>query len=137
GDAIVCWRACVLWRGNRAIKTLCVSFLMTTFGKYIYRSFQQIPLILSCHIRVGYGGHRFSYGVAATVLTFGTNLLATVLVGYKAWKAKSDLRKYIVVGPIASQIEKIFALLLESGAAYCTLWVSPFHYEQWDVRRHE
>ena len=27
----------------------------------------------------------FSYGVAASVLSFSTNLLATVLVGFKAW----------------------------------------------------
>ena len=38
-------------------------------------------------------------------------------------KVKSLLRRYIVVGPLGSQIEKVFALLVESGAAYCALWV--------------
>ncbi|PIL26704.1 hypothetical protein GSI_11231 [Ganoderma sinense ZZ0214-1] len=63
-----------------------------------------------------------SSGVAASVLSFSTNLCATVLVGYKAWEARRRLRQYIVAGPVASQMEKVFALLVESGAAYCALW---------------
>ena len=35
------------------------------------------------------------------------------------------LRQYIVAGPVASQMEKVFALLVESGAIYCALWVRP------------
>ena len=83
-----------------------------------------------------------SSGVAASVLSFCTNLCATVLVGYKAWcvtswmssmpclrltglsrEARMRLRQYIVAGPVASQMEKVFALLVESGAVYCAIWV--------------
>ncbi len=87
-----------------------------------------------------YGG--YSYGVAATVLSFSTNFYATTLVGYRAWcvpshmpphpyfspigllrEARRRLRQYIVAGPVASQMEKVFSLLVESGAIYCAFWV--------------
>lgn len=32
GDAIVCWRACVLWQGNRIVMGVCIVLLFTTFG---------------------------------------------------------------------------------------------------------
>ncbi|KAI1791474.1 hypothetical protein LXA43DRAFT_889216 [Ganoderma leucocontextum] len=127
GDAIVCWRACVLWHRSRIVKGVCIAFLLTTFGKQLTSPFTCVPSGNSSLDRhaVGtgsmYGG--FSYGVAASALSFSTNLCATVLVGYKAWEARRRLRQYIVAGPVASQVEKVFALLLESGAAYCALWV--------------
>ena len=34
------------------------------------------------------------------------------------------LRNYMVAGSVSLQVEKVFALLIESGAAYCILWVS-------------
>ncbi|TBU40622.1 hypothetical protein BD309DRAFT_899608 [Dichomitus squalens] len=127
GDSIVCWRACVLWRDNPLIKTMCIVFLIATFGMGI------VDAVFTCnpslswtpdHHVVGTGSmyQGFSYGVAASVLSFSTNLLATMLVGFKAWKAKHHLRKYIVVGPMGSQMEKVFAMLIESGAVYCALW---------------
>ena len=35
GDAIVCWRACVLWHRSRLVKGVCIAFLLTTFGKQV------------------------------------------------------------------------------------------------------
>lgn len=35
GDAIVCWRACVVWHGSIAVKVACSVFLMSTFGESI------------------------------------------------------------------------------------------------------
>ncbi len=32
GDAIVCWRACVLWKGNQSFMGTCIILLLTTFG---------------------------------------------------------------------------------------------------------
>ena len=33
GDAIVCWRACVIWHKNHVVKAICGVFLLATFGK--------------------------------------------------------------------------------------------------------
>lgn len=35
GDAIVCWRACVVWRGNRSVMGACIMLLLTTFGTHL------------------------------------------------------------------------------------------------------
>lgn len=39
-------------------------------------------------------------------------------------KSRKRLRGYFVGGSIASQVEKLIALLIESGAIYSALWVS-------------
>lgn len=59
GDAIVCWRACVLWQGNRIVMTACIMLLLTTFGTYT------TALQLSCEvwelIPIYSSGHRGHY----------------------------------------------------------------------------
>ncbi|KAM5540008.1 hypothetical protein V8D89_006340 [Ganoderma adspersum] len=63
------------------------------------------------------------YGLAATALSFLTNLFATIAVMFKAWQSRRVLKKYVVAGPgMASQMEKVLSLLVESGMAYCALW---------------
>lgn len=85
----------------------------------------------------------FSYGVAATVLSLSTNLFATGAVMMRSWYAASFplepkvayrlivcrqsrrvLKRYVVTGPVVSQMQRVFALLVESGLVYCALWVS-------------
>ena len=34
GDAIVCWRACVVWHKRRAVAAACSALVCATFGKY-------------------------------------------------------------------------------------------------------
>lgn len=40
-------------------------------------------------------------------------------------KSRRILKRYIVIGTMVSQMEKVFSLLVESGLIYCALWVSP------------
>ena len=83
-------------------------------------------------------------GIAACVLSLSTNVLATALVGYKAWcvadlmleflvwrkftdisrESRRRLKKYLAASTQASQVEKLFSLLIESGAVYSAIWVS-------------
>ncbi|THU79649.1 hypothetical protein K435DRAFT_697337 [Dendrothele bispora CBS 962.96] len=55
------------------------------------------------------------------VLFFGlpslaTNLIATSMIGYKAW--------YVWFINSAGQVQKILAFLIESGTFYCLCWAS-------------
>ena len=34
GDGIVCWRAAVLWQGNRVVKAVFATLLAATFGAF-------------------------------------------------------------------------------------------------------
>lgn len=86
-------------------------------------------------------------GISTCVLSLSTNLVATLLVGYKAWYGvmhaerdvtgvlittlcrqwRRNFKGYLVSG---SQVEKLLVLLIESGAAYCAIWVISLHIAQ-------
>ncbi|KAM5536435.1 hypothetical protein V8D89_009871 [Ganoderma adspersum] len=66
-------------------------------------------------------------GVAACGLSLSTNVLATSLIGYKAWQMRRRLRGYLVANFGGSQVEKLFAVLIESGAVYCAIWVAEYN----------
>ena len=114
GDAIVCWRTCVVWQGNRAVRLICGLFLLATAGKltesygfYGHFSFSYaydavlglVDTPLGCRSafipsQITYFGtaigsmfEGLSVGLTACVLSLSTNILATLLVGYKAWYA--------------------------------------------------
>ena len=105
--------------------------------------------VLNVPIIAGVTFTGFPVGTAASVLSLGTNVLATSLVGYKAWcvttssppphtphislirpgtyllrQSRKRIRGYFVGGSVASQVEKLFSLLIESGAIYSALWAS-------------
>lgn len=79
-------------------------------------------------------------------LTLATNMWATSLVAYKAWCAQTSdtvivslieptrhdlfrrhrrsVRAFLGTGNRKTQAERLMALLVESGALYCFIWVS-------------
>ncbi|PIL28973.1 hypothetical protein GSI_09020 [Ganoderma sinense ZZ0214-1] len=79
--------------------------------------------IQTIELMVGFMYAAFPAGVAASVLSLATNLVSTLLVGFKALRSWKRLRGYIVAGPRASQVKKLFALIIESGALYFAFWV--------------
>ncbi|KAM5540170.1 hypothetical protein V8D89_006310 [Ganoderma adspersum] len=38
------------------------------------------------------------------------------------WQSRRFLKRYVVTGPMVSQMQKVFSLLVESGMIYCALW---------------
>ncbi len=120
GDAIVCWRACVVWGNKRTVCGICGVFLLATLGEFLMLSppldagvsrrrslglypsqvlglvdsvrgcrpigDQFDPLDISDFINpVGTMFEGLPIGVAACALSLSTNVLATLLIGYKAW----------------------------------------------------
>ncbi|PIL33724.1 hypothetical protein GSI_04349 [Ganoderma sinense ZZ0214-1] len=121
GDAIVCWRACVVWHKNSLVKAVCGVFLLATFVVGVVDTTQ------SCRPPRSDAGNftpeRPSVGIAACVLSLSTNLLVTLLVAYKAWESRRRVRKILVVGPGSLHVQKIFSLFIESGVIYSAMWV--------------
>ena len=82
------------------------------------------------------------FGLAASVLSLATNMVATILIGCKAWCVMhcyyslfrlidlSDAREHAkIMGSVSSlkrssRVEKILIFLVESGTVYCIIWVS-------------
>ncbi|KAI0706674.1 hypothetical protein C8Q76DRAFT_629595, partial [Earliella scabrosa] len=63
------------------------------------------------------------WGLAASVLSLVTNTAATTLIAYKAWSHRQLVRSHLRVGNKRTRVEKVLALLVESGICYCILWV--------------
>ncbi|THV00460.1 hypothetical protein K435DRAFT_794098 [Dendrothele bispora CBS 962.96] len=52
-----------------------------------------------------------------------TNILATSLIGYKAWSHKKDIQLTIMLtGTTVSRVSKTLWLFIESGSLYCVIW---------------
>ncbi|KAF5334582.1 hypothetical protein D9758_018128 [Tetrapyrgos nigripes] len=119
GDIIVVWRAWILFPGNLKIKMLLV-----------------LCLIASCGVFIN-GGRVIAYELknldasvpATNVLIlamplFFTNLVVTVLIGYKTWMYQQDIRKNLInTSGSGPRLQKILLLLIESGMIYCILWM--------------
>ncbi|KAM5536418.1 hypothetical protein V8D89_009854 [Ganoderma adspersum] len=128
GDAIVCWRICVVWSQNRAVKAICGVFLLATLivgAIDTTQSCQLSKLDTPNFNTLNIMGTLFEgipIGIAVCVLSLITNLLGTLLVAYKAWQSRTRLKRYFGMGSRTSQVQKLLSLLVESGALYCALW---------------
>ncbi|PIL28064.1 hypothetical protein GSI_09817 [Ganoderma sinense ZZ0214-1] len=128
-DAIVCWRACVVWHRTRAVHVICAIFLLGTFVLGALDTSRSCASGRPPRSRGNFTVDSYptpgvlSVGLAACVLSLSTNLLATLLVGYKTWRLRRRLRGYLVAKVGGSRTGKLLSLLVESGAVYCAIWV--------------
>ena len=60
--------------------------------------------------------------------------IPTLLTTFLFRESRRRLKGYFVAG---SQVEKLPALLVESGAVYCAIWVSCIHYTSCSLSRAE
>ncbi|PIL29565.1 hypothetical protein GSI_08201 [Ganoderma sinense ZZ0214-1] len=131
GDAIVCWRASVVWFQTRTVRATLLALLLATFvlgatdtAWGCRAPYRVAPLTIYSFVPLGTSpGHAgLPLGIAACALSLATNLLATLLVAYKAWESRRRLWGHFVVGGTRAQVQQLLALLVESGAVYCALW---------------
>ncbi|KAL1696382.1 hypothetical protein GGG16DRAFT_43478 [Schizophyllum commune] len=115
-DAIVVWRAWVLWQDNRIVKII-------------------LSLCMASNV-VGVVAHLIWYAVAylddtapilsllmVTIPLLLTNLVATILVGLQVWYYRRNIKSVASPWRKKTRVEKILVLLLESGFVYCLLWL--------------
>jgi hypothetical protein len=57
--------------------------------------------------------------------TLGTNLVSTGLIAWKAWQRRISVRKHLCEESGSVRVDRVFALLIESGFIYCCIWVCP------------
>ncbi|KAM5536742.1 hypothetical protein V8D89_009581 [Ganoderma adspersum] len=130
GDAIVWWRVWVLWSRSRLMLALVAVLLLATLSFGITDASYTCGGTLSSFQILGpsYGsttvtavGSLFTnngFGFIAICFSLFSNTASTALVGYKAWKHRLDTR---VLG--TTRVEGLLILLVESGVAYCVLWI--------------
>ncbi|RPD52930.1 hypothetical protein L226DRAFT_617669 [Lentinus tigrinus ALCF2SS1-7] len=133
GDAIVWWRASMIWRGpsRYAILCVCAILLSATFALSVVDTCGACNILLVKNDEGGLGrlfaGTRF--GTSASILSLTTNVVATCLTGYKAWVHGRALKQYLSEGSTMTNVERILILLTESGLAYGAIWVFVVAYQ--------
>ncbi|KAF5363046.1 hypothetical protein D9758_012630 [Tetrapyrgos nigripes] len=120
GDGIVVWRAWILFPGNRLVKGILTVAMIASFVGTITDAGLNIAAD-----RQGVISLEHMDLLAYNVPLLATNIIATSLIGYKAWFHHQDVRKNLSqCGNTVSQVQKILMLLVESAIIYCLLWVS-------------
>ncbi|EKM61611.1 uncharacterized protein PHACADRAFT_204776 [Phanerochaete carnosa HHB-10118-sp] len=118
-DCIVLWRAWVLWSKRRLLTAISVVLVSSTLVM------SSLNVRNSCQI--GYTtGNEFTndvYGLAAFVLSLLTNIWATSLISYKAWRHRNSVRRAFKGGSAGTRSAKILMLFVDSGLLYCGLWI--------------
>lgn len=122
GDMIVVWRAWTLWNDNRKLMIVPMSLLASTLA----------VVITACglRIRLAYGDVEVIDVIGARMqqtswaLSLATNMVATSLIAYKAWKHQKSIRSNLGSLKRPTKIQKILALLVGSGLLYCILWIT-------------
>ncbi|KAL1759407.1 hypothetical protein FB107DRAFT_204911 [Schizophyllum commune] len=116
-DAIVVWRAWVMWQESRVVKVILSLCMVGSV--------------------VGVVAHLIWYAVAyldseaptlsllmVTIPLLLTNLVATILVGLQVWYYRRNVKSIASPWRKRTRIGKILVLLLESGFVYCLLWIA-------------
>ncbi|KAI0308390.1 hypothetical protein OF83DRAFT_1073468, partial [Amylostereum chailletii] len=122
GDAVVVWRVWILWGRNKLVLISCsLLFLSTTamVGVDVYQDATLSPNA-SGYVNGIYLG---TSAVVSFGLSLATNLWSTALIAYKAWDYRSNISANVMHDNRKNMVEKVFTLLMESGALYSFLQV--------------
>ncbi|KAI5889533.1 uncharacterized protein SCHCODRAFT_01357952 [Schizophyllum commune H4-8] len=115
-DAIVAWRAWVLWPDNRWVKS---SLILCVIGSLAGVT---VDCVWTAQDVMGENSVRLR-ALMVTMPLLLTNVVATALVAAKVWYYRREIKSVIGSWRKTSQVEKVLVLLLESGCVYCLIWV--------------
>ncbi|ETW84731.1 hypothetical protein HETIRDRAFT_116888 [Heterobasidion irregulare TC 32-1] len=121
-DMIVVWRAWTLCSENRKLMVGPLLTLLGSIATAIASMGVQTKVLLKGSIRLGQVAGALQY--ASWALSLATNLATTSLIGYKAWKHRQSIKDNLGQGNSRTKVEKIMALLVESGGIYCIFWIT-------------
>lgn len=125
-DVICAWRAVVLWNKDKRVIAILLLFILGTIAAAgCDLGLSLGPLFNPSHQSIQ-DESGVKLGERALIMvgpTLGTNLLSTGLIAWKAWQHRISIRKYMGEGSVSMRVEKVFALLIESGFVYCCLWI--------------
>ncbi|TBU52920.1 hypothetical protein BD310DRAFT_861149 [Dichomitus squalens] len=135
GDTIVWWRVCVLWRGHLPVYMVGFLLLAATSAMSVVNTahicgaweIPVVPMVGRREMAISHpSGSLFSgvsWGSAATVFSLFMNTVATCFIGIKTWKHRQVMRKHLAGSGVRTRVEKVMALLVESGVVYVLIWL--------------
>ncbi|KAI0319941.1 hypothetical protein OF83DRAFT_1169733 [Amylostereum chailletii] len=121
-DAVVVWRAWILWERNKFVLTSCSVLFTATLAMAGFTIYQQsVPDSGSQNLlesQYGLPNATTSAVVVSLSLSLAANLWSTALIAYKAWHYRRSIAAHLQRGDKKNMVEKLLTLLLESGAIY-------------------
>ncbi|KAI5893293.1 uncharacterized protein SCHCODRAFT_02249299 [Schizophyllum commune H4-8] len=116
-DAIVVWRAWVMWHEERVAKTILASCTVAVVVLGVS------SLALSCLsvLNPGYSPVNNNYMLCIPLLVM--NVVATCAIGIRTWQHRREMRALLGSRRRRTPVERIMLLLFESGILYCSLWI--------------
>ncbi|KAI0259749.1 hypothetical protein BC834DRAFT_904275 [Gloeopeniophorella convolvens] len=125
-DVICAWRAMVLWNRDRRVVAVLLLFLLGTVAAAgCDLGLDLVPLFNPSH-HSAHDDSAVKRGERALIMigpTLATNILSTSLIAWKAWSHRRSVRKHLGEGNTSQRVERILALLIESGFVYCCIWI--------------
>ncbi|KAH9925679.1 uncharacterized protein BXZ73DRAFT_103208 [Epithele typhae] len=122
-DAIILWRAAILYPARRVLIWAGVLLTSITFGCAATAQENQ-----ENHAHYAYPMMFFmnnACGMASATLSLITNVGAVYLIRYKAWEHKRDLKCLLGEGRTKNtHVLKILRLFVYLGTMYCVFWLS-------------
>jgi len=119
-DVICASRTVVLWnRDKRVIAVLVLSVL----GTIAAAAYAFATGIIFCLIPDETNPMMGRLDLILICPTLATNLLSTGLIAWKAWQRRITVGKHLREGSRFLRIDRVFALLIESGLIYCLIWI--------------
>ncbi|KAI0066718.1 hypothetical protein BV25DRAFT_1912754 [Artomyces pyxidatus] len=115
-DAIVAWRAWVIWGRSRNILFVSTCLILATVVAAIFNAIWGDGLSLPLRYR------KLASSVTA-VLSIITNLWATTLVAWKTWRHRRRLGTDLCEATRRTTVLLTLTLLVESGALYTLFWI--------------
>ncbi|KAI0030276.1 hypothetical protein K488DRAFT_54556, partial [Vararia minispora EC-137] len=126
-DAIVLWRMCILWKDSITVLALAAVLWFATVGPYIsYLPFLPVGPLSYTNSTIQPVFSDTAIGTATLILSLASNLIATSLISWRAWRHRQEIRDHLISGTRRTMVERLLALLVESGVLYCAVWVNPF-----------
>ncbi|KAJ6606005.1 hypothetical protein DFH09DRAFT_63 [Mycena vulgaris] len=118
-DIIVVWRAWVIWQNNRLVHAgLAICLIATGATSLTVAVFNFKSQFHGVHY------DRYTLNFLGTFGLLVTNFAVTVLIGYKVWYYRRNVKKYINrTGDGHTKVEGVLILLMESGLFYCIFWI--------------
>ncbi|KAJ7585875.1 hypothetical protein C8J56DRAFT_891737 [Mycena floridula] len=121
GDGIVVWRAWAVWSNQQSVIILPALTLLATFATSL-----TVCVIQTIESNVSdiFGGTIAALANAGSALSIATNLIAVLLIGFKAYQHWKFMKDTVGVGTSAAG--RVLMLLTESGIVYVIFQIINF-----------
>ncbi|KZV72609.1 hypothetical protein PENSPDRAFT_750753 [Peniophora sp. CONT] len=107
GDAIILWRALIIWGWYRPMVYISGILLLVNAALWLYTVIA-VEIYVSPYVSIP--------------ASLATSLWATCAISLKAWQRRRMLRQNVAIVSRRSALENVLSILTESGVVFTLLW---------------